>query len=72
MIIFWVELLEGKDHPPERGEPKYKNCCKRKEMKNVGLMMQITECIWNTGKVCILDYGLCVLQGSIELAKRGL
>ena len=32
----------------------------------------MTQPIWNSGRVVILDSGFCVLQGLIELAKMGL
>ena len=37
MVIFWVELVEGKNHPKEMGEPKYAmyTCCKGEEMKTM-------------------------------------
>ena len=41
-------------------------------MTTIGFMTQMTECIWNIGKCCILDSGFCVLQGIVELQKKGL
>jgi hypothetical protein len=43
------------------------------ELRNtVGLLLQMTRHIWNTGRVVILDSGFCALSGIVELAKRGL
>ena len=67
-IIFFGEIVEGKDCPPELPEQEYNNC----GGKTVGLLLQMTQPIWNSGRVVILDSGFCVLQGLIELAKMGL
>ena len=68
MILFFVELVEGRDCPQELGEPKFNN----KGGKTIGLMLRMTKPIWNTGRLVILDSGFCVLKGLIELAKQGV
>lgn len=67
-IIFWFELMEGKDRPKEKDEPKFNN----KGGKTVGLLLRMTKSIWNTGRLVILDSGFCVLIALIELSKVGL
>lgn len=65
-IMFAVELVEGKDSPPEL----------KKEFetlgKTVGLLLRLTKKLWNTGKLVVLDSGFCVLKGLIELRRRGV
>ena len=34
--------------------------------------MRLTEPVWGTGKNVVLDSGFCVLQGLIELKKKGV
>jgi Transposase IS4 len=65
-IMFAVELVEGRDHPPnvpiefdEKG-------------KTVGLLLRLTRSIWHTGKVVILDSGFCVLAGITALREHGV
>jgi hypothetical protein len=67
-IIFFVELVEGKDRPQELGEKKYNES----GGKTVGLLLRMTESIWHSGKVVVLDSGFCVLQALIEIKKKGL
>lgn len=66
-IMFAIELVEGKDAPPERGAPMFDEFG-----KTVGLLLRLTQSIWYSGKVIILDSGFCVLKGLIELKKKGL
>ena len=41
-------------------------------MKTVGLMLRLTRARWSTGKAVIIDSGLCVLKGLLEMRKRGV
>jgi Transposase IS4 len=66
-IMFAVEIVEGKDAPPERGASLHDNMG-----KTVGLLLRLTQSIYHSGKVIILDSGFCVLKGLIELRKKGL
>ena len=65
-ILWFVELVEGKDQPPEIPKEHDNNG------KTVGLLLRMTRPIWSTGKVVILDSGFCVLKGIIELMKKGV
>jgi Transposase IS4 len=61
-IMFEVEIVEGKDRPPERELPEYNHLG-----KTVGLLLRMTRSMWGSGKVVVLDSGFCVLKGLIEL-----
>ena len=65
-ILYALELVEGKDQPQEV----------RKEHselgKTVSLLLRLTKSLWASGKVVVLDSGFCVLQGIIELKKKGV
>ena len=65
-ILYQLEIVEGKDAPSQI-KPAYDDLG-----KTVGLLLRLTEPIWNQGKVVILDSGFCVLQGILELAKKGV
>ena len=71
-IIFYVEMVEGKDQPNDLGPLKYNKLDGMPEQKTVGLLLHMTEALWHSSRVVVLDSGFCVLQGLIELAKRGL
>ena len=62
-----MELVEGKDHPKEYAPPEYSTLG-----ATVGLLLRLTKLLWHTGKVVVLDSGFCVLQGIVELKKRGV
>ena len=57
-IMFGVELVEGKDTPPEKNIPEFDVLG-----RTIGLLLRLTRTLWNTGKVVVLDSGFCVLQG---------
>lgn len=65
-IMFGVELVEGKDAPKERPF-KFEDLG-----KTVSLLLRLTEPLWGTAKMVVLDSGFCVLKGIIELKKRGV
>ena len=65
-VLWGLELVEGKDQPREL--PKHFDVLG----KTVGLLLRLTEPIWHTGKVVILDSGFCVLKGLQELKMRGV
>ena len=62
--MYWIELVEGKDAPPEWGPPAFAG-----HGKTVGLMLRMCQSIFSTGKLVVLDSGFCVLKGIIELKK---
>lgn len=66
-ILFQLEMVEGKD-ARRNVIPKYEDL----GGKTVGLLVRLTEPIHNKGAVVVLDSGFCVLQGIIELRKRGV
>ena len=34
-------------------------------------MLRLMKSLWGMGKVAVLDSGFCVLQGAVELVKKG-
>ena len=66
-VMFAVELVEGKDRPSQLG-----NFAFSQKGKTVGLLQRLTKSLWHTSKTVILDSGFCVLQGIVELRKRGV
>jgi Transposase IS4 len=66
-VMFAIELVEGKDRPPNLGLYEFEE-----KGKTVGLLLRLTKQLWGTGKVVVLDSGFCVLQGLIELRKKGV
>lgn len=66
-IMFGVELVEGKDSPPQKPRPEFDGMG-----TTIGLLLRLTRNLWNSGKVVVLDSGFCVLQGIIELRRKGV
>ena len=66
-IIWQVDLREGKDHPRQLGEKTHDE-----KGKTIGVLLCLTEPVWGTGKLVVLDSGFCVLQGLVELKKKGV
>ena len=62
-IMFAVEMVEGKDAPREIPPHPTRNQFGR----TIGLLLHLTEALYMTGKVVILDSGFCGLKGLIEL-----
>ena len=54
--MFDIDLIEGEDHPGEFPPEKYYNIGNK-----VGLLLRICPHLHSTGKVVIIDIGLCVL-----------
>ena len=67
-VLYRVEMVEGKDHPAEIP----RDPIEKKYGKTVALLLTMCKPIYSTGKVVILDSGFCVLQGIIELRKKGV
>lgn len=67
-IMFGIELVEGKDHPVQLGPPTFDDL----GGKTVGLLIRLTEKLWHSGKVVVLDSGFCVLKGLIQLRQKGV
>ena len=66
-IIWQVDLREGKDCPRHLGEKTHDE-----KGKTIGVLLHLTEPVWGTGKLVVLDSGFCVLQGLVELKKKGV
>ncbi len=65
-ILFLMELVEGKDHPPQIQE-------RWSELwRTTGLLMRMLSTYFTTGRYVVLDLGFCVLRALIELKKVGL
>ena len=47
-VIFFLEIVERKSHPPEMDLPKFQPPSGSR-VKTVGLMLRMTEEIWRTG-----------------------
>ena len=66
-VMYRVEMVEGKDRPPELGVREFD------EMgKTVGKMLRLTKPIWYTGTKVTMDSGFCVAKGLVELRKKGV
>ena len=66
-IIWSLELHEGKDRPPQLNNMLFDDLG-----KTVRMLLWLTEPVWGSGKVFILDSGFCVLMAIIELQKKGI
>ena len=66
-IMFKIELVEGKDEPPQRPPLQHSE-----KGKTAGLMLRLTKDLVGRGTVVVLDSGFCVLEGIIELRKKGI
>ena len=66
-IMWGIDLVEGKDHPPQLGIQQYDNFG-----STVGLLLHLLLPIYHKGFAVILDSGFCVLKGIIELRKKGV
>ena len=66
-IMWFSEIVEGRYRPRERGRTEFDDIG-----KILGKMMWCTRHIWNFVKVFIMDSGLCVTKGLVELRKKGV
>ena len=66
-IVFFVELVEGKDRPSEAPPREFND-----KSKTVGLVLRMTRPIWHRAKCVILDSGFGVLKAIVELQKKGV
>lgn len=66
-LIWWCNLQEGKDRPPQL---RLMKCYEIG--KTVGLILCMMETIHQMGKTVTMDSGLCVSQGIVEMHKRGM
>ena len=64
-VLFKLEMVEGKQRPKElQKDPPNK--------RTIGLLLRLCKDLYHRGKVVILDSGFCVLDGLIELRKKGV
>ena len=63
--IIWS--LELKDRPPQLDNKPFDDLG-----KTVGTLLRLTKPVWGSGKVFILDSGICILKAIIELQKKGI
>ena len=61
-IIWSLELWEGKDRPTQLNNKPFDDLG-----KTVGTLLRLTEPVWGSGRVFVLDSGFCVLQAIVEL-----
>ena len=66
-ILWRSHIVEGKDRPTEIGKKKWEDLG-----KTVGLMLQICEPIFSTGKCVVLDSGFCVSKEITTLLEFGV
>lgn len=66
-IMYFMEIVEGKDRPPALGEKDGQHMG-----KTVGLVLRMTEPLHYTGKIVVMDSGFCVLRGLLEMEKKGV
>ena len=66
-VLYKVDLVEGKDRPPEHGAEEYYVLG-----KTVGLLLRVTKPLHGTGKCIVLDSGFCALEGIARLKEKGV
>ena len=66
-FIYNTEIVEGKD-PPRVMDKKE---CEEKGAE-AGLMVRMTNPIWGTGKLVVMDSGFCVLEVFISMVEKGV
>ena len=67
-IMWGIELVEGKDSPPERpADPNVSTFG-----KTTALLLRMLAPIFGTAKVVILDSGFCVLKALLKLRDNGV
>jgi hypothetical protein len=67
-VIFWIEIVEGKDRPPQLGPLLHVEA----HGKLCGLVLRAAETIKGSNRVIGMDSGFGVLATLPELRKRGL
>ena len=68
VILFVVELVEGKAHPLQAGPLEFEDL----NGNTVGLLLRMMKIYFCTGRYLIIDYGFCFLKGLIHLKKKGI
>ena len=65
--LFFVKLVEGKDAPEECPPKQYSE-----KWENMSLILRLTKKLHGTGEIVLLDSGFCVLQGLVDIEKKGV
>jgi hypothetical protein len=64
--MFSIEMVEGQDHPSQLSE------LFSEAGKTGGLLLQMLQCYFATGRNVVLDSGFCVLKAIVALKKHGV
>ncbi len=59
--------MEGKDCSKELAAPKFNGLG-----KTVGVLLQLLNSVFHSGRYVVLDSGFCVLKAIVELKKKGV
>ena len=59
--------MEGKDRPREMGKKEFEE-----KGETAGLMVRMTNMLWGTGKVVVMERGFCVLEVLISIVEKGV
>jgi hypothetical protein len=70
-IIYFIELVEGKDRPPQL-PLTHLSPNDASGGKTTALLLRMTETIWGSGRVVILDSGFGVIKSGLALLERGV
>lgn len=68
-VIFFVELVEGKDSPKAKGEAEFE---KEFSSKIAALVVRMTRTIWGSGWAVIMDSGFGYIPSVVQLKNLGL
>ena len=68
IILFVVELVDGKDHPRQFGPLEFEDL----GGKTVVLLLCMVKSYFATSTYVIIDFSFCVLKWLIQLRKRGV
>lgn len=66
-VIYWLELIEGKDWPVDAGPPELSHMG-----DTIGLILWMTGTTWFSDFVVMMESRFCVLRGIAELLPKGV
>ena len=68
MVVFFVDLVEGKDQPKEISNPWFEE-----DYGETGeLMMRMKNPLFGTGKAMVMESIFCVLKGIVGVLAHGV
>ena len=70
-IIFWIELVEGKDTPKE-GENTKAEFEEEFGSKVAALVVRMSQPLWGSGQAIIMDSGFGYIPSVVQLQNKGL